>query len=78
VFCEPILPFCAYSAAGFRPPLAPPVRRQDFTEPAPEPPGWQGQLADLELHHRRRVRCEDCIRNAKDTGLRNLPLKGFA
>jgi len=25
-----------------------------------------------------RARCEDRIRNAKDTGLRNLPLKGFA
>lgn len=36
------------------------------------------QLADLELRHRRRARCEDRIRNAKDTGLRNLPLKGFA
>jgi hypothetical protein len=37
----------------------------------------KGQLADLELRHRRRARCEDRIRNAKDTGLRNLPLKGF-
>jgi hypothetical protein len=37
----------------------------------------RGQLADLELRHRRRARCEDRIRNAKDTGLRNLPLKGF-
>jgi hypothetical protein len=37
-----------------------------------------GQLADLELRHRRRARCEDRIRCAKDTGLRNLPLKGFA
>jgi hypothetical protein len=37
------------------------------------------QLADLELRHRRRARCEDPIRCAKDTGLRNLPsLKGFA
>ncbi len=33
-----------------------------------------GQLADLELHHRRRARCEDRIRNARDTGLRNLLL----
>jgi hypothetical protein len=33
-----------------------------------------GQLADLELRHRRRARCEDRIRNARDTGLRNLPL----
>jgi Transposase DDE domain group 1 len=38
----------------------------------------RGQLADLELRHRRRARCEDRIRRAKDTGLRNLPLKGFA
>ena len=38
----------------------------------------KGQLADLELRHRRRARCEDRIRCAKDTGLRNLPLKGFA
>jgi hypothetical protein len=38
----------------------------------------RGQLADLELRHRRRARCEDRIRFAKDTGLRNLPLKGFA
>jgi hypothetical protein len=38
----------------------------------------RGQLADLELRHRRRARCEDRIRGAKDTGLRNLPLKGFA
>ena len=34
----------------------------------------KGQLADLELRHRRRARCEDRIRCAKDTGLRNLPL----
>jgi hypothetical protein len=38
----------------------------------------KGQLSDLELRHRRRARCEDRIRCAKDTGLRNLPLKGFA
>jgi hypothetical protein len=37
-----------------------------------------GQLADLELRHRRRARCEDRIRNAKDTGLLNMPLKEFA
>jgi hypothetical protein len=36
-----------------------------------------GQLADLELRHRRRARCEDRIRAAKDTGLRNLPLHGY-
>jgi hypothetical protein len=37
----------------------------------------KGQLADLELRHRRRARCEDRIRTAKDTGLRNLPFHGF-
>jgi len=37
-----------------------------------------GQLADLELRHRRRARCEDRIRCARDTGLPNLPLTGFA
>jgi Transposase DDE domain group 1 len=37
----------------------------------------RGQLADLELRHRRRARCEDRIRAAKDTGLRNLPLHGY-
>ncbi len=36
------------------------------------------QLADLELRHRRRARCEDRIRICKDTGLTNLPLHGFA
>jgi DDE family transposase len=38
----------------------------------------RGQLADLELRHRRRARCEDRIRCAKDTGLGNLPLHDFA
>ncbi|MFJ5724682.1 IS1380 family transposase [Streptomyces sp. NPDC093149] len=37
-----------------------------------------GQLADLELRHRRRARCEDRIRSARDTGLRNLPLHDTA
>jgi Transposase DDE domain group 1 len=37
-----------------------------------------GQLPDLELRHRRRARAEDRIRVAKDTGLSNLPLHGFA
>lgn len=32
----------------------------------------KGQLADLEVRHRRRARCEDRIRAAKDMGLRNL------
>jgi hypothetical protein len=39
------------------------------------PAGGPGtQLPDLELRHRRRARCEDRIRCAKDTGLTNLPL----
>ncbi|TDC74135.1 IS1380 family transposase [Actinomadura sp. 7K507] len=42
------------------------------------PGGKYGQLADLELRHRRRARCEDRIRCAKDTGLRNLPLHSAA
>jgi hypothetical protein len=37
----------------------------------------RGQLADLELRHRRRARAEDRIRCAKDTGLTNLPLHDF-
>ena len=37
-----------------------------------------GQLPDLELRHRRRARCEDRIRNEKDTGLENLPLHDFS
>ncbi|MGO4860257.1 transposase [Arthrobacter sp. 2MCAF14] len=37
-----------------------------------------GQLADLEVRHRLRARCEDRIRNAKATGLANLPLHSFA
>ena len=41
-------------------------------------PGGPGaQIATLELRHRRRARCEDRIRAAKDTGLANLPLHGF-
>jgi hypothetical protein len=38
----------------------------------------RGQLPDLELRHRRRARCQDRIRNTKDTGLRALPLHDFA
>jgi len=39
----------------------------------------RGQLADLELRHRRpAARCEDRIRCAKDTGLMNLPLHDLA
>ncbi len=36
-----------------------------------------GQLANLELRHRRRARAEERIRTAKDTGLTNLPLHDF-
>ncbi|SDY92633.1 Transposase DDE domain [Modestobacter sp. DSM 44400] len=38
----------------------------------------RGQLADLELRHRRRARAEDRIRCAKDTGLAKLPLHDTA
>ena len=38
----------------------------------------RGQLADLELRHRRRARAEDRIRCLKDSGLTNLPLHDFA
>lgn len=37
-----------------------------------------GDLPALELRHRRRARCEDRIRAAKDTGARNLPFHSFA
>src|SRR5829696_104770 len=37
-----------------------------------------GQLADLELRHRRHARVEDRIRTGKDTGLRNLPYHDLA
>jgi hypothetical protein len=37
-----------------------------------------GRIADLEVQHRLRARAEDRIRQLKDTGLRNLPLHGFA
>jgi hypothetical protein len=37
----------------------------------------RGQVADLELRHRRRARAEDRIRAAKDSGLTNLPLHDF-
>jgi hypothetical protein len=34
-------------------------------------------IGALELRHRRRARCEDAIRCAKDTGMRNLPFAAF-
>ncbi len=37
-----------------------------------------GELAGLELRHRQHARAEDRIREAKATGLRNLPCKDFA
>jgi hypothetical protein len=46
------------------------------TNTRPRGPG--AQIAQLELRHRRRARCEDRIRAAKDTGLTNLPLHDFA
>ena len=39
-------------------------------------PGWT--LAALEVRHRQRARAEDRIRALKDTGMRNLPLHGYA
>jgi hypothetical protein len=38
----------------------------------------RGQLAGLELRPPAHARCEDRIRNVKYTGLRSLPLPGFA
>ena len=36
-----------------------------------------GQVAGLELRHRQHARVEDRIRQAKDTGLRNLPCRAW-
>ena len=42
------------------------------------PPGVvPGQVAGLELRHRQHARVEDRIREAKATGLRNLPCRAF-
>jgi len=38
----------------------------------------EGQIAGLELRHRQHARVEDRIRQAKATGLRNLPCRAFA
>jgi hypothetical protein len=40
-------------------------------------PGTLGQLAYLEARHRAHARVEDCIRNAKNTGLGHLPSKHY-
>jgi Transposase DDE domain group 1 len=41
------------------------------------PVGRLGQLAYLEARHRTHARVEDCIRNAKNTGLGHLPSKHY-
>lgn len=46
-----------------------------FTAFLTDTPG--GQLADLEVTHRSHARVEDRIRTGKDTGLRNLPCRGY-
>ena len=46
-----------------------------FATNTPRSAGWR--LADLEVRHRQRARCEDRIRALKDTGLRNLPFHGY-
>jgi hypothetical protein len=35
------------------------------------------EIAELEARHRQRARVEDCIRNGKNTGMRNLPHHAF-
>jgi len=47
-----------------------------FATNTPRTAGWR--LADLEVRHRQRARCEDRIRGLKDTGLRNLPFHDYA
>jgi hypothetical protein len=47
-----------------------------FATNTPRSARWR--LADLEVRHRQRARCEDRIRALKDTGLRNLPFHGYA
>jgi len=48
-----------------------------FATNTPAAGGSHRSCAHLELRHRRRARCEDRIRIAKDTGLTNLPLHDF-
>jgi hypothetical protein len=45
--------------------------------PSTGPGAVPGQAAGLELRHRQHARVEDRIREAKNTGLRNLPCRGF-
>lgn len=47
-----------------------------FATNTPKAARWR--LADLEIRHRQRARCEDRIRGLKDTGLQNLPFHGYA
>ncbi|MBA2559837.1 MAG: IS1380 family transposase [Propionibacteriales bacterium] len=47
-----------------------------FATNTPRSARWR--LADLEVRHRHRARCEDRIRCLKETGLRNLPFHGYA
>jgi hypothetical protein len=50
-----------------------------LTDTPPGPAGTvPGQVAGLELRHRQHARVEDRIREAKATGLRNLPCRGFS
>jgi Transposase DDE domain group 1 len=46
--------------------------------PSTGPGAVPGQAAGLELRHRQHARVEDRIREAKNTGLRNLPCRGFS
>ncbi len=67
------------SARNARTPGAAAVHRLDghrFTALATD--ARKASSPTWKLRHRHRARCEDRIRCAKDTGLRNLPLKGFA
>lgn len=57
--------FCVFNAHGYR--------HTAFITDQEE-----GDIAALECRHRRRARCEDAIRVAKDTGVRNLPFAAFA
>ena len=73
--------------AGHRPPRTSPPRRAAAVDRSQRVAdhllrdqhprtGWT--LPSLEVRHRQRARCEDRIRNLKDTGLRNLPFHDYA